>query len=247
MVTGRFSALTTPVVVVLDRPSGFPIAITGSPTLTCEESAKVAGTRSRGGCWTARTARSVEGSVPTIVALYVRPSWRTTEIVAPEPAPAATTWLLVSTRPVVSRTTPEPSSPLPSAVCTRTETTLGFTAAAVATQFGAVVLPLTSGALCDAEADVEEVAASAGLPKALRAPTVPRLARIAAPAATATAPTQPGREGSRRPVAAGIPVVEPVSVAGGVGVSMTGVVGGVMPLLRWASDEGVNMSSLSVH
>jgi hypothetical protein len=116
----------------------------------------------------------------------------------------------------------------------------------VATQFGAVVLPLTNGAVCDAEADVE-VAASAGLPKALRAPTVPRLARIAAPAATATAPTQPGREGSRRPVPAGIPVVEPVSVAGGVGVSMTGVVGGVMPLLRWASDEGVNMSSLSVH
>src|SRR3954452_2878205 len=195
VVTGRFSALTTPVVVVLDRPSGFPIAMTGSPTFSCEESANVAGTRSRGGCWMARSARSGEGRVPTIVSLYVRPSARTTEMVAPEPA--ATTWLLVSTRPDVSSTTPDPCPPLPSAPCTLTETTLGFTAAAVATQFGFVVLPLTSGALCGAEADVDE-AAALGLPKALRAPTVPRLARTAAPAATATALTQPGRDGSRR-------------------------------------------------
>src|SRR4051794_22439220 len=212
--------MTTPVVVVLDRPSGLPIAMTGSPTRTWEESANVAGTRSFGGCWMAITARSVAGAVPTTVALYVRPSARTTEMVVPEPAPAATTWLLVSTRPAVSRTTPDPWPPLPSAAWTRTETTLGFTAAAVATQFGAVVLPLTSGALCCAVAD-EEVAALAGLPKALRAPAVPRLARTAAPAATATPASQPGREGSRRTdVGAGAPV----SVAAGVGLSRTGVV-----------------------
>src|SRR5947209_10549908 len=131
-------------------------------------------------------------------------------MVAPEAAPAATTWLFVSTRPVVSRTTPDPWSPLPSAPCTRTETTLGFTAAAVATQSGLVVLPLASGALCCEVTDEAEVAAFAGVPKALRAPTVPRLARTAAPAAMATPATQPGRAGSCR--AAG---------AGGVGVSRT--------------------------
>src|SRR6185312_6575551 len=207
----------------LERPSGFPIAMTGSPTLTCEESANAAGTRSRGGCWTASTARSVEGSVPTIVALYVRPSARTTEIVAPEPA--ATTWLLVRTRPVASRITPDPWPPLPSAPWTRTETTLGLTAAAVATQFGAVVLPLTSGGLCRPAADVEELAALAGLPKALRAPTVPRLARTAAPAATAAALTQPGRDRSGRTLAA---PGGAAFVAGYVGVSMSGVLRGLM-------------------
>src|SRR3954470_10417410 len=228
VVTGRFSALTTPVVVVLDRPSGLPIAMTGSPTRTWEESANVAGTRSFGGCWMAITARSVAGSVPTIVALYVRPSASTTEMAAPALLPAATTWLLVSTRPAVSRTTPDPWPPPPSAVCTRTETTLGFTAAAVATQFGAVVLPLTSGALCCAVAD-DAGAALAGLPKASSAPTVPRLARTAAPQAMATPASQPGRDRSRLTV---VGTGTPASVAGGVALSRTGV---VMTLLGWAS------------
>ncbi len=57
-----------PVVTVSDRPSGLPIAITGSPTLTCDVSANEAAFRSPGAFLTASTARSVEASLPTIVA-----------------------------------------------------------------------------------------------------------------------------------------------------------------------------------
>ncbi len=68
VVTGRLSALTMPVVTVPDRPSGLPMAMTGWPTTTCDESPMDIGTRSLGGLLSSRTARSVDGSVPTIFA-----------------------------------------------------------------------------------------------------------------------------------------------------------------------------------
>ena len=98
-------------------------------------------------------------------------------------------------RPEVSRMTPEPSPPVPSDACTRTDTTLGLTAAAVATQFTVLPPPVTSGALCWV---VDEVEAFAGLPNALTVPAVVRPARTAAPTPTAITPRQPGRDGSCR-------------------------------------------------
>src|SRR5664280_766417 len=64
--TGRSRALTMPVVTVPARPSGLPIAMTGSPTLRAVESPRLIGVRSLGGLVSLRTARSVDASVPTI-------------------------------------------------------------------------------------------------------------------------------------------------------------------------------------
>ena len=63
--TGRFSAETMPVVTVLDRPSGAPIAMTGAPTWRVEEVVKRATVRSSGGLSRRMTARSVVLSWPT--------------------------------------------------------------------------------------------------------------------------------------------------------------------------------------
>ena len=69
----RSRALTIPLVTVLASPSGAPIAMVTSPTLSWLESAKAAG-------WKVAslliliTARSVIGSVPTSFALYRWPS-----------------------------------------------------------------------------------------------------------------------------------------------------------------------------
>ena len=94
VVTGRLRALTIPVVTVLASPSGLPTAMTGSPTETAAESAIAMGARFVGGFLRVRTARSVEGSVPAIVASYVRPSDKVTVIDPPDP-PAVATWLFV--------------------------------------------------------------------------------------------------------------------------------------------------------
>jgi hypothetical protein len=75
-VTGRFRALMIPIVSVSDSPSGLPIAITGSPTLITVEFPNVAGLRSDGELLIWSTAKSVEESVPTTEAAYVRPSLR---------------------------------------------------------------------------------------------------------------------------------------------------------------------------
>src|SRR3954454_3282950 len=97
---------------------------------------------------------------------------------------------------------PEPSSPeLPEV--TRTETTLGSTAFATATQFGAPVPPVTSGAELLAAGlpdplpepdEYEDVAAV--LSRLSVIPRVNRLDSTAAAAPTATTPPQPG---PRRP------------------------------------------------
>ena len=69
VVTGRFSALTMPVVTVPARPSGLPTAMTGSPTLSASESPSAIGREvARRRSCRVMTARSVEGSVPTTVA-----------------------------------------------------------------------------------------------------------------------------------------------------------------------------------
>lgn len=56
--TGRFFALMMPVVTVLDRPNGAPIAIVGSPTATWSELPRTSGFRSEGAFFSLMTATS---------------------------------------------------------------------------------------------------------------------------------------------------------------------------------------------
>ena len=108
------------------------------------------------------TARSVSGSVPTMVAETVRPSLRFTEIFPPLPAPA-TTWLLVTISPSWLITMPEPVA-APCDVATPIFTTLGSTFAAAAwtepsgAETGAAWPPF-SGAVTDGEALEESLVA----------------------------------------------------------------------------------------
>jgi hypothetical protein len=68
----RFNALTMPLVTVLDRPSGAPNAITGSPISRDAESPRGI-VRSPAWPLILMTARSVSGSRPVIVARAVFP------------------------------------------------------------------------------------------------------------------------------------------------------------------------------
>ena len=65
----RLIALTMPLVTVPSSPNGLPIATTPSPTATLLESASASGTSFEAGALTWITARSLEVSVPTTVAL----------------------------------------------------------------------------------------------------------------------------------------------------------------------------------
>ena len=67
----RCSALTMPDVTVRSSPNGLPIATTGSPTRTLSELPRGRGVSAFAEVSTRRTARSVDGSVPTISALTV--------------------------------------------------------------------------------------------------------------------------------------------------------------------------------
>ena len=67
------SALTTPVVIEPTRPYGFPMAITGSPTLNVEELTTSSGVNSSSGASTSSTAKSAYGSVPFTAAAYPFP------------------------------------------------------------------------------------------------------------------------------------------------------------------------------
>ena len=89
----RPTALTTPTVTVgpPSSPSGWPIAMTVSPTSSLPESPRVATGKLLPSILT--TARSVTGSAPTSLPGNVRPSGRVTRICC---APS-TTWALVST------------------------------------------------------------------------------------------------------------------------------------------------------
>ena len=138
--TGRSSAETMPVVTVFSRPSGVPRAITGWPTTTVEESAKVAGCRSSGGSSRRITARSVEGSVPTTLAAKLRPSLVVTCRDSASPA----TWSLVRIVPSSSRTTPVPWL-VPEPVEERIETALGETCSEIAAQSGSSEVVVAAG------------------------------------------------------------------------------------------------------
>ena len=65
----RWSALTMPLVTVSSRPNGLPIATTPSPTASFPELPSASGVSTDGGASTSSTARSVEASVPTTLAL----------------------------------------------------------------------------------------------------------------------------------------------------------------------------------
>ena len=78
--TGRFSADTIPDVTVPCRPSGEPIAITGSPTASLSESPSWATVSLLFG--TLMTARSLVGSCPTIRASAVSSLVKVTTILA---------------------------------------------------------------------------------------------------------------------------------------------------------------------
>jgi len=97
-VISRWSALTIPDVTVSCSPNGEPIATTPSPTCSAPESPSVSGWRIELGASIFTTARSVDGSVPTTVALYVAPPSNLTEM----PVAPATTWSFVITWPFVS-------------------------------------------------------------------------------------------------------------------------------------------------
>src|ERR1700761_3896612 len=87
--TGRFSALTMPVVTVPDRPSGDPIATTGWPTFRSDEEPSEIGGSPLTPC-TRITAISLVGSAPTTVKGAVRPSEKVTVVFgAGPPGPPA--------------------------------------------------------------------------------------------------------------------------------------------------------------
>ena len=65
----RCSALTIPLVTVSSSPNGLPMATTPSPTESLLESPSAIGWSSDPGALTLITARSVEASLPTTVAL----------------------------------------------------------------------------------------------------------------------------------------------------------------------------------
>ena len=90
--TGRLSAETIPEVTVLARPSGEPIAITGSPTLTFAESPTLI--TGRFPVLTLSTAMSYAISRPTIVAVKISPFNNSTSMV-PLVTASSITWLLV--------------------------------------------------------------------------------------------------------------------------------------------------------
>ena len=93
--TGRFSALTMPVVTVPARPSGEPMAITGSPTTRSSTLPSEASTSP--GFSTLMTAMSLAGSRPTIRASDPLPSEKTARISASSlPSAPEMTWLLVT-------------------------------------------------------------------------------------------------------------------------------------------------------
>ena len=97
-VISRCSALTIPAVTVSSSPNGLPIATTSSPTWSTVESPSGIGASALVGASTWSTARSVEVSAPTSVALYFEPFGKRIEI---EVAPSITC-SLVTMCPLVS-------------------------------------------------------------------------------------------------------------------------------------------------
>src|SRR6202021_3014469 len=86
--TGRFIALTIPVVTVPSRPSGEPPAITGWPTRRLADDPRLIGVSPEMPC-TRTTAISVVGSAPTTVNSAVQPSENVTVVFGLAPAGGA--------------------------------------------------------------------------------------------------------------------------------------------------------------
>ena len=87
-VMSRCTALTMPAVAVRSSPKGLPIATTGSPTSTLSEFPSGSGVSAFALTFTRRTARSVDGSVPTSFASTVS---RLEKLTVTSSAPS-TTW-----------------------------------------------------------------------------------------------------------------------------------------------------------
>ncbi len=104
--TVRPRALTTPVVKVVCKLNGLPIAIARCPTSTCFESPNGNGRTPSGSCSTLITAISESGSAPTTLASTVKPLVNETSI----SLAFSTTWLLVAICPWSSNTKPEPAA-----------------------------------------------------------------------------------------------------------------------------------------
>ena len=189
--TGRFSALTMPLVTVDSSPNGEPIATTSWPTSRLPDLPMVAGVRSLTPS-ALISAVSVSGSVPSTVASAVEPSLNATEMLPPSPA-ASTTWLLVRISPSELRMMPEPE-PAPWAPATLIFTTDGSTSWATCS-----TEPLAAGASprsTTAEAFGDDVDRSA--PLGLHsfqpaAPAMPAPAPTTSEAATTDAANAPGR------------------------------------------------------
>jgi hypothetical protein len=72
-VIARWIALTMPAVTVRSSPNGLPIATTESPTLIWSESPSGSGVSARELASIFKTARSLDGSVPTTAAFMLEP------------------------------------------------------------------------------------------------------------------------------------------------------------------------------
>jgi hypothetical protein len=171
------------VVAVPDRPRGLPTASTGSPTPTASESPRVAGDKSSGASSTRTTARSVVASAPTTSASRIRPSLS----VSSTSCAPSTTWLLVSTCPSASRTTPDPPVP-PRALRVSMDTTESSTTPATAFQSGPPTEPLWAGTMSGASCptSVSDGVRPGSSSRSVTAPAAAPADRTAAIAATLT-------------------------------------------------------------
>ena len=122
--TSRFRALTTPDVTVPDRPSGAPMATTCWPTRRPESSPRLSVGNPDASIF--NTARSVFGSVPTMVASLTSPLLRRT-LMRPLLPAVSMTWSLVTIAPSDVRMAPEPE-PDPVAPWAKIVTTAGSAA-----------------------------------------------------------------------------------------------------------------------
>ena len=176
--TGRFRALTMPLVTVDSRPNGDPIATTPWPTARSEDLPIVAGVRPETPS-ALITAVSVSGSVPRILAFADDPSLNDTEMLPELPA-IATTWLLVRISPSELRMMPDPE-PASWGPATSIFTTDGSTCSATCS-----TEPLAAGCF-GVSTTCEVVRVAKGMAES--EPFEPHSFQAAAPATPAAPPT----------------------------------------------------------
>ena len=189
--TGRFRALTMPVVTVASSPNGDPMATTAWPTWSESDDPMVTGVRPlTPSAWI--TAVSVSGSVPTMVALAWVPSLNDTSS-SPESPATSTTWLLVRIWPSEVRMIPEPE-PWPSAPATSIFTTDGSTVWATCSIEPSPDAAAGVSTTGDVERGADDDAVSASFWEVqTAAPPTPAPAPTTSAAATTAAANAPGR------------------------------------------------------